>query len=121
MQCGAHHSKCVAHHLLPWEAAKKGPTNMNNLVLLCADCHTRLHRNKRTMFFDFGTQTWKTRRATADEIPPDGGPAPNKPSGKYRAKPANPQPEPGTKPRTKPYLHERSAHHTQPGIRPRLF
>ena len=51
VQCGAHHSKCVAHHLLPWESAKKGPTNINNLVLLCTDCHTRLHRNKHTMFY----------------------------------------------------------------------
>ena len=118
VECGAHYSKCVAHHLLPWEAAKKGPTNINNLVLLCADCHTRLHRNKHTMYFDFGTQTWKTRRATADEIPPDGGPAPNKPPGKYKAKRPQKKPEPGAKPRTKPHLHERQP---QPGIRPSLF
>ena len=120
VECGAHHSKCVAHHLLPWESPRKGPTNINNLVLLCTDCHTRLHRNKHTLFFDFDTQTWKARRATADEIPPDGGPAPNKPPGKYRAtkKPANPKPEASAKPRTKPHLHERQP---QPGIRPRLF
>ena len=83
VQCGAHHSKCVAHHLLPWESANKGPTNINNLVLLCTDCHTRLHRHKKTMFYDFATQTWKTRRSATDEIPPDGGPVQNKPPGKY--------------------------------------
>ena len=118
VECGAHHSKCVAHHLLPWEAPRKGPTNINNLVLLCQDCHTRLHRNKHTMFYDPKSQTWLTRRATPDEIPPDGGPAPNKPPGKYRAKRRTTQPEPGTKPRTKPYLHEKQP---QPGIRPSLF
>ena len=119
VECGAHHSKCVAHHLLPWEAPRKGPTNINNLVLLCTDCHVRLHRKKRTMFFDFDTQTWRTRRATADEIAPDGGPAPNKTPGKYQAKkPSKRKPESGTKPRTKPFVHERPP---QPGIRPSLF
>ena len=118
VECGARHSRCVAHHLLPWEAPRKGPTNINNLVLLCGDCHTRLHRNKRTMFYDFATQTWRTRRASPDEIPPDGGPAPNKPPGKYNARQRNQRAEPGTKPRTKPYLHERQP---QPGIRPSLF
>ena len=118
VECGAHHSKCVVHHLLPWEAPRKGPTNINNLVLLCTDCHIRLHRNKQTMFYDLKSQTWKTRQATPDEIPPEGGPAPNKPPGKYRAKRRTTQPEPGAKPRTKPYLHERQP---KPGIRPKLF
>ena len=118
VDCGAHHSKCVAHHLLPWEAPRKGPTNINNLVLLCGDCHTRVHRNKQTMFYDFDTQTWRTRRATPDEISPDGGPAPNKPPGKYKAKRSQRKPEPATKPRTKPFLHERPP---QPGIRPSPF
>ena len=118
VECGAHHSKCVAHHLLPWEAPRKGPTNINNLVLLCGDCHVRLHRNKQTMFYDLDSQTWKTRRATPGEIPPDGGPAPNKPPGKYKAKRPQQKPEPGTKPRTKPYVYERPP---APGIRPKLF
>ena len=118
VECGAHHSKCVAHHLVPYEAPRKGATNINNLVLLCGDCHTRLHRNKQTMFFDFDTQTWRTRTATPDEIPPDGGPAPNKTPGKYRSKQPTRKPEPGTKPSTKPSLHQRAP---KPGIRPSLF
>ena len=80
VECGAHHSKCVVHHLLPWEAPRKGPTNINNLVLLCTDCHVRLHRAKRTMFYDIATQTWKTRPATSDEIPPDGRPPDKRPN-----------------------------------------
>ena len=118
VQCGAHHSKCVAHHLLPWESPRKGPTNITNLVLLCGDCHVRLHRNKQTMFYDLGTQTWKTRRARPDEIPPDGGPPSSKPPGKYNATRARSKPAVVTEPRTKPYAHERPP---QPGIRPRLF
>ena len=118
VECGAHYSNCVVHHLLPWEAPRKGPTNINNLVLLCEDCHVRLHRNKQTMFYDPKSQTWKTRRATPDEIPPDGGPAPNKPPGKYRAKRRTPQSESGANRRTKPHLHERQP---KPGIRQSLF
>ena len=97
VECGAHYSHCVAHHLLPWEAAvhcvhspsfsasppniaRGGPTNINNLVLLCTDCHVRLHRAKRTMFYDIATRTWKTRPATSDEIPPDGRPSGKRPN-----------------------------------------
>ena len=89
VECGAHHSKCVAHHLLPWEAPRKGPTNINNLVFVCDDCHVRLHRNKQTMFYDPKSQTWKTRRATPDEIPPDGGPAPTPRPANTRRNPRN--------------------------------
>ena len=74
VECGAHHSQCVVHHLLPWESPRKGETNIGNLVLLCTDCHVRLHASKRTMFYDIATQTWKTRPARVDEIPPDGRP-----------------------------------------------
>ena len=74
VECGAHYSTCVAHHVLPSEAPRRGPTNINNLVLLCTDCHVRLHQAKRTMFYDIATRTWKTRPATVDEIPPDGRP-----------------------------------------------
>ena len=137
VQCGVGHSKCVAHHLLPWEAAahyvrstsfsasppnvgRGGPTNIDNLALLCQDCHIRLHRAKQTMFYDIGSQTWKTRPATQDEIPPDGGPKLNKPPGKYQAaKSKQPrtkqqQPEQNTRRSTKPSLFERQP---APGIR----
>ena len=84
VQCGAPPDRCVAHHLLPWESPRRGPTNINNLVLLCTDCHTRLHRAKRTMFYDIATRTWRVRPATADEVPPDGRPSPDRaPPGKY--------------------------------------
>lgn len=88
VECGAHPSKCVAHHRLPYEAPVKGETNICDMVLLCTDCHVRLHRSKRTMFYDISSQSWKTRPATPDEIPPDyrGNRKPDAPPGKYRAK-----------------------------------
>ena len=51
VECNAHPDKCVAHHLLPWEAPRKGPTNINNLAMVCDDCHIRMHQAKQTMYF----------------------------------------------------------------------
>ena len=35
--CGASNSFCQAHHVIWWEHG--GPTDIDNLVLLCSDCH----------------------------------------------------------------------------------
>ena len=35
--CGAANSYCQAHHVIHWEHG--GPTDIDNLVLLCSDCH----------------------------------------------------------------------------------
>ena len=35
--CGAANSFCQAHHVIWWEDG--GPTDIDNLVLLCSDCH----------------------------------------------------------------------------------
>ena len=37
--CGASNSFCQAHHAIWWEHG--GPTDIDNLVLLCSDCHHR--------------------------------------------------------------------------------
>ena len=39
--CGADPAWCQAHHLIPWEA--DGPTDVDNLVLLCSRCHHQVH------------------------------------------------------------------------------
>ena len=40
--CGAANSFCQAHHVIFWEDG--GPTDIDNLVLLCSDCHhTQIH------------------------------------------------------------------------------
>ena len=105
VECQAPIEKCVAHHLLPWEAPRKGPTNINNLAMVCTDCHVRLHASKQTMFYDTASQTWKLRPATLDEIPPDGRRRPGserptkEPPGRYdKPKLWERQPKPGIRP-----------------------
>ncbi|MDE0131985.1 MAG: DUF222 domain-containing protein [bacterium] len=39
--CGADPAWCQAHHVIPWEA--DGPTDIDNLVLLCSRCHHQVH------------------------------------------------------------------------------
>ena len=39
--CGADPAWCQAHHVVPWEAG--GPTNIDNLCLLCSRCHHQIH------------------------------------------------------------------------------
>ena len=75
VECGAHHDQCVAHHVLPWEAPRKGETNIDNLVFLCERCHVRLHQRNLTLVRNVETREWETRPATASETPPAGGPA----------------------------------------------
>ena len=39
--CDANPAWCQAHHIQPWSWG--GPTNLDNLVLVCARCHHRIH------------------------------------------------------------------------------
>ncbi len=39
--CGASADWCQAHHIIPWSA--KGPTDLDNLCLLCSRCHHKVH------------------------------------------------------------------------------
>ena len=39
--CDANSAWCQAHHIQPWSWG--GPTNLDNLVLVCARCHHRIH------------------------------------------------------------------------------
>ena len=68
VQCGAHHRRCEAHHLIPWTAPAKGETNIDEMVLLCVDCHHRLHENNHTMFQN-ASGKWCQRPATPAETP----------------------------------------------------
>ncbi len=61
--CGANPLWCRAHHITWW--SKNGPTNLDNLALVCDDCHHKIH--------DHGWQVHKH---------PD--------TGKYQLKPPNP-------------------------------
>lgn len=39
--CGADPAWCQAHHVIPWRA--EGPTDIDNLCLLCSRCHHQVH------------------------------------------------------------------------------
>ena len=67
--CGTDHNRCHAHHTMPWNAPGKGHTNLDQLVLLCPQCHHQLHTDERTIYRD-QDRNWKTRPATPDEIAP---------------------------------------------------
>jgi hypothetical protein len=99
--CGAHHSLCEAHHLVPWNAPTRGRTDVDKLALVCKPCHIRIHEQKQTLYRD-SKGRWQLRNATVDEIAPD-RPA----NGRTRVQPDD-QPTPDAKPRTgKPKLHQR--------------
>jgi hypothetical protein len=70
--CGAHHTECEAHHILPYEAPVRGETNIDQLALVCVDCHHRIHENRQTLFEDGQSGRWRLRTATSTEIAPTG-------------------------------------------------
>ncbi len=77
--CRAPHDRCEAHHLIPWNAPLKGKTDIENLALVCQDCHHRIHDLHQTLYFEpqrGGTGVWKLRKATPDEIANQGRPPP---------------------------------------------
>ena len=66
--CGASHTRCEAHHLMPWNAPAKGESNLDEMALLCGLCHRRLHDDGETLYRNL-KGSWVTRPATPDEIP----------------------------------------------------
>ena len=70
VRCGADASVCEAHHCIPSGAPAKGETNIDNLVLLCGDCHHWVHETDKTMVWDPATGTWQYRNARWEERSP---------------------------------------------------
>ncbi len=69
VRCRADVSECEAHHLIPWNAPAQGETNIDELALVCVDCHHFIHDTNQTLFRN-AKGLWKLRPATPDEIPP---------------------------------------------------
>ncbi|MEZ5167632.1 MAG: DUF222 domain-containing protein [Acidimicrobiales bacterium] len=44
--CGADPSRCHAHHVVPWVPPKRGPTDIDNLALLCSHHHHLVHDHR---------------------------------------------------------------------------
>ncbi|MCY3862488.1 MAG: DUF222 domain-containing protein [bacterium] len=55
--CGIRPQACDAHHIQPWD--HNGPTDMNNLVLLCPRCHIKVHKHGHTV--EHNAQTGRHR------------------------------------------------------------
>ncbi len=73
VRCGASPQRCEAHHLVPWNAPAKGPTDIDQLALLCGPCHRELHQHRLTLYRQTspgGKTVWATRPATPHETPP---------------------------------------------------
>ena len=69
VRCRADVSECEAHHLVPWNAPAKGETNIEELALVCKDCHHFIHDTNQTLYRN-RTGQWKLRPATPAETPP---------------------------------------------------
>ena len=41
--CGAEPAHCEAHHIVPWAPPGRGPTDIDNLALVCARTHRLIH------------------------------------------------------------------------------
>ena len=68
--CGAHYSLCEAHHIIAWEAPARGPTDIDNAVLVCGDCHHWIHDHDLILVRDPDAGTWTTRPARPHERAP---------------------------------------------------
>ena len=60
-------SRCQAHHVKPWESRARGETNVDEMCLLCADCHHQLHHKRQTLEWDAAIKRWLARPALPHE------------------------------------------------------
>ncbi len=75
--CGAKASWCQAHHIVHWQDG--GPTDLDNLCLLCSRCHHKVH-----------DQDWTVRKSFAGKYflrrPPTTGWRPSRQTNRYRSR-----------------------------------
>ena len=77
--CAEEPARCEAHHITPWAKPNNGPTDIDNLALLCGTCHRRLHNHKRVLARN-PDGTWATtpdpRHHHTGRAPPAADPVP---------------------------------------------
>ena len=64
--CTADYRLCEAHHIIPAESPARGPTDIDNGVLLCGSCHHYVHDHHLTLI-RAPDGTWTTRPAPPTE------------------------------------------------------
>ena len=74
--CGASNSFCQAHHVIHWENG--GPTDIDNLCLLCSDCHHK-------QIHELGAQLTRGPDGKLSLEPPPNQPPPTARNGKAHA------------------------------------
>ncbi len=80
VRCRADIAECEAHHLIPWTAPDQGETNIEQLALVCTDCHHYIHDTNQTLYRNT-KGLWKLRPATPNETPSHNPPsAENRPN-----------------------------------------
>ncbi len=47
--CGTNPSYCHAHHIVAWSPPARGPTNIDNLALVCSRHHHHIHQHDLTL------------------------------------------------------------------------
>ncbi len=70
--CRAGLDRCQAHHVIPWSSPGRGRTDIDQLALLCQQCHRDLHHRNHTLEFTHSAHSqrlWSTRPATPEETP----------------------------------------------------
>jgi len=95
--CGARPEFCQAHHI--WHWSHGGPTNINNLVLLCNRCHHLVHEGGHTVHKKTdGTYTIIAPNRTQRRQTPGSNTAPNTrpPNARTSKTRGAPDPTPGT-------------------------
>ncbi len=93
IKCGADAHRCEAHHLLPFSAPAKGETNIDNMVLMCVDCHHWVHETDTTIVWDPGTGTWQYRNARWEERAAKGPPRRRRPAKNAEQRPPSAKPQ----------------------------
>ena len=58
--CSTQASRCIAHHIVHWDAG--GPTDVENLVLLCEFHHRKVHHGRLEIATGEGRYTTSTRK-----------------------------------------------------------
>ena len=85
--CAAAPSHCHAHHIVAWTSPAKGPTDIDNLVLVCNRHHHHIHQHNLTLTRDPNGQ-WATHTPNSRESARRNGHNPNtKPPATIRAGP----------------------------------
>jgi hypothetical protein len=64
--CNAAPIYCQAHHITAWQPPARGPTNIDNLALVCTHHHHQLHNTGQTLTRT-GPNQWTTKPSEPDE------------------------------------------------------